>query len=138
MVAKDEAMKTGGVATGADHRRHERLRLDTTVKYKVINRQAVEQVAGPTNGLRVDGIAKNISLSGLAITTETQLGKGDYLKVELSLPGMGRPTRALAEVMWSRVEEGQKLAGIRFLILLNEADDSSIRRFMEGQQGRGE
>ena len=40
--------------------------------------------------------------------------------------------------MWSRVEDGQNLAGIRFLILLNEADDSSIRRFMEGQQGRGE
>ena len=138
MGESDEKMQTGGVATGADHRRHDRLRLDTTVKYKVINRQAVEQATAPANGLRVDGQAKNISLSGLAITTETKLGKGDYLKVELSLPGMGRPTRALAEVMWSRVEGGQNLAGIRFLILLNEADDSSIRRFIEGQSGRGE
>jgi hypothetical protein len=133
-MSSTEAMHTGGVATGAEHRRHERLRLDTKVKYKVINRQAVESAGVP--GLRPDGKAKNISLSGLAITTENKLTKGDYLKVELSLPGMGRPTRALAEVMWARVEDGENLAGIRFLILLNEADDASIRRFMDGQQGR--
>ena len=47
--------------------------------------------------------------------------------------------RALAEVMWSRVEEGQKMSGIRFLLFLNEVDDSSIRRFIENQTtGRGE
>lgn len=131
-----EGMKTGGVATGADHRRHQRLRLDTRVKYKVINRQAVEQ-AGAAPGLKVEGHAVNISISGLAITTEAPLKKGDYLKIELSLPGMGRPTRALAEAMWSRVEDGQNVCGIRFLILLNEADDSSIRRFIEEQTGRG-
>jgi len=39
-------------------------------------------------------------------------------------------------VMWARIEDGENLAGIRFLILLNEADDASIRRFMEGHQGR--
>jgi hypothetical protein len=135
-------MKTGGVFqekadSGSDHRRHERLRVDTRVKYRVINRQLAEEVVGP--GLRPDGQSVNISLSGLAITTETALSKGDFLKVELSLPGMPRPSRSLAEVMWARVEGGQHVAGIRFMIFLNEADDSSIRRFVESQrQGGGE
>lgn len=136
-MAENETMKTGGVADTADNRRHERLRLDTKVKYKVINRQSAEDVVGP-QGLKPDGQAMNISLSGLAITTEAPLKKGDYLKAELSLPGMNRPTRALAEVMWSRNENGQHLAGIRFLILLNEADDSSIRRFIENNNKGGD
>src|ERR1035437_1096424 len=119
-MSQNEAMQTGGVASGQDHRRHDRLRLDTKVKYKVINRQAAEEgVAGP--GLKPDGKSVNISLSGLAITTVSALKKGDYLKVELSLPGMTRATRALAEVMWARIEHGQNVSGIRFLILLNEA-----------------
>jgi len=118
---------------GSDLRRHDRLRLDTKVKYKVINRQSAEDVVGKP-GMRPDGQSLNISLSGLAIATETLLKLGDYLKVELSLPGMGRPTRALAEVVWVRDEAGVHTAGIRFLIVLNEADDSSIRRFVENLQ----
>jgi len=129
-MPEKEAMKTAGIAESRDNRRHERLRLDTRVKYKVINRQSAEDAAG-SPGLKPDGSSVNISLSGLAITTEKPLKKGDYLKVELSLPGMARVTRALAEVMWARVEGGKNVAGIRFLILLNEADDSSIRRFIE-------
>ena len=125
-----EKMQTGGVyaSTTSEHRRHDRLRVDTKIKYKVINRAAAEEVTSP--GMRVDGQAINISVSGLAIATETLLKKGDYLKVELSLPGMQRATRALAEVMWVEDKGGQYASGIRFLILLNEADDSSIKRFI--------
>jgi hypothetical protein len=114
----------------ADHRRHERFRVDTTVKYKVINRQAVEELV-ESRSFQDDGKSVNISLSGISLVTEVALRKGDYLKVELSLPGSGRATRALAEVMWARIENGGNLAGIRFLIVLNEADDNSIRRFVE-------
>jgi hypothetical protein len=133
----EEKMQTGGVYTGesSEHRRHDRLRVDTKIKYKVINRAAAEEVAGP--GVKVEGQTLNISLSGLAIATETLLKKGDYLKVELSLPGMQRPTRALAEVMWVEEKGGQCASGIRFLILLNEADDSSIKRFMSNQGEAG-
>jgi hypothetical protein len=94
-------------------------------------------VAGGPGG-KVEGQTINISLSGLAIATETLLKKGDYLKVELSLPGMQRPTRALAEVMWVEVKDGQNASGIRFLILLNEADDSSIKRFISNQADSGD
>ena len=133
-------MQTGGVFKGPsdkgqEHRRHERLRVDAKVKYRVINRQVAEEVMGP--GLRPDGQSVNISLSGLAITTEAPLNKGDFLKVELGLPGMQRPSRSLAEVMWARIEGGQNVAGIRFMIFLNEADDSSIRRFIESQRTGG-
>jgi hypothetical protein len=128
-IEAEELMKVARVADVRDNRRHNRLRLDTTVRYKVINRQSVAKV----RGLRPDGNSVNISVSGLAVLTETPLKSGDFLKVELSLPGMTRATRALAEVVWSRLDPDGNLAGIRFLILLNEADDSSIRRFMEFQ-----
>ena len=131
----DDVLKDAQVVAGsADNRRHDRLRLDAKVKYKVINRQMAEEVVGKPQ-MGPDATSVNISLSGLAITTETPLKKGDYLKVELSLPGMGRATRALAEVVWQREEDGSHLSGIRFLIILNEADDSSIRRFVESQGG---
>jgi hypothetical protein len=129
-------MKTAGIADVQENRRHERLSVDTKVKYKVINRQSAVDAAGPA-GLKPDGLSVNISLSGLAITTEAPLKQRDYLKVELSLPGMARATRALAEVMWVRFEDDRNVAGIRFLILLNEADDSSIRRFIEHQLKEG-
>lgn len=118
------------LSSGSDNRRHERFRVDTTVKYKVINRQAVEELVEP-KAFQDDGKSVNISLSGVSIATVVPLRKGDYLKVELALPGSGRPTRALAEVMWSRLENSLNMAGIRFLIVLNEADDNSIRRFVE-------
>jgi len=132
-----EKMSSGGVyANSSDHRRHDRLRVDAKLKYKVINRAAAEEVAGGPS-LKSEAKAMNISLSGLAISTETLLKKGDYLKVELSLPGMQRPTRALAEVMWVEEKDGQCASGIRFLILLNEADDSSIKRFISNQNEVG-
>jgi len=131
-----ENMQSAGVVQTSDHRRHERLPVEAKVKYKVINRQAAEEVVGP--GLRPDGQSINISASGLAISTAQALSKGDFIKVEISLPGMQRPSRSLAEVMWARIENGQNVAGIRFMIFLNEADDSSIRRFIENQQGGGE
>lgn len=123
-------MESAKISDANDNRRHERFRVDTTIKYKVINRQAVEELVEP-RAFQDDGKTVNISVSGISIATEVALRKGDYLKVELSLPGSGRATRALAEVMWSRLEDGLKMAGIRFLIVLNEADDNSIRRFVE-------
>lgn len=132
-----EKMQTGGVYVSNNNRRHERLSVDTKIKYKVINRAAAEEVTGGGGG-KVEGKTINISMSGLAIATETLLKKGDYLKVELSLPGMQRPTRALAEVMWVEEKDGQHASGIRFLILLNEADDSSIKRFIVNQGELGE
>jgi hypothetical protein len=131
-----ETMQSAGLfQSGEDHRRHERLPVEATVKYRIINRQTAEEVVGP--GLKPDGQSVNISLSGLSISTLTPLTKGDFLKVEIGLPGMARPSRSLAEVMWSRLEGGQNLAGIRFMIFLNEADDSSIRRFIEQQKKGG-
>lgn len=131
-----EMQSAGVVQDGNDSRRHERLPVEAKVKYKVINRQAAEEVVGP--GLRPDGQSVNISMSGLAIATAVPLSKGDFIKIEISLPGMTRPSRSLAEVMWARVENGQNVSGIRFMIFLNEADDSSIRRFIENQKQGGE
>jgi hypothetical protein len=127
-------MEDAKMTVSSDLRRHERYGVDTAVKYKVINRQAVEELVEP-KAFQDDGKSVNISLSGISLATEVPLRKGDYLKVELNLPGSQRATRALAEVMWNRPENGLNVAGIRFLIVLNEADDNSIRRFVESLKG---
>lgn len=123
-------MEDAKISVSADQRRHDRFRVDAQIKYKVINRQAVEELVEP-RPFQDDGKSVNISVSGLAITTATLLRKGDYLKMEVTLPGMPRPTRALAEVMWVEPKGEAHLSGIRFLIILNEADDNSIRRFVD-------
>ena len=127
-------MEDAKISVESDQRRHERFNVDTVVKYKVINRQAVEELVEPRS-FQDDGKSVNVSVSGISLATEVALRKGDYLKVELSLPGAARATRALAEVMWARVENGQNMSGIRFLIVLNEADDNSVRRFIENLKG---
>ena len=124
-------MEDAKISVSSVQRRHERFKMDTSVKYKVINRQLVEEVVEP-RAFKDDGKSVNISLSGLAIYTSVALKKGDYLKMEVTLPGTPRPTRALAEVMWvEKKSDTEHFSGIRFLIILNEADDNSIRRFVD-------
>ncbi len=126
----DDMNDASMVTTDANQRKHERLRLDTKVRYRVINRQVVEALVDP-KAIQDDGQTVNISASGIALYTAANLNKGDFLKLELSLPGMTRPTRALAEVMWAEPKAGQCFSGIRFVMILNEADDGSVRRFIE-------
>ncbi|HTB23490.1 MAG TPA: PilZ domain-containing protein [bacterium] len=133
---ESKPMRAAGVlADGRDSRRDERLRVDAKVKYKVIRR---DSAAGkvPGTDFQPDGRSVNISLSGLAIVTASALKKGDYLKVEMGLPGRPGSVRALAEVMWAKIENGQHISGIRFLILLNQDDETAIRRFVEAHPDR--
>jgi hypothetical protein len=127
----------GVLADLRDSRRDERLRVDATVKYKVIRRDTAAG-KGPGPDFQPDGRSVNISLSGLAIVTKGALKKGDYLKVEMGLPGRPGSVRALAEVMWARLEEGRHVSGIRFLILLNQDDEAAIRRFVEAHPDRSQ
>ena len=61
-------MENAKISVSSDLRRHERFRVDTTVKYKVINRQAVEELVEPKAFLD-DGKSVNISLSGISLAT---------------------------------------------------------------------
>jgi len=124
-------MQSGSLSadSAGNQRRHDRFELATKIKYKVINRQVVEELVDRKTFLD-DGKSVNISMSGVALHTEVPLRKGDFLKVEMTLPGMHRATRALAEVMWAEPREGRNAAGIRFLIILNEADDNSVKNFL--------
>lgn len=128
------SMKPAAVSVpGRDNRKHDRLTLDTEVKYKVVQRRRSEGARGDS-GFRPDGRGINISLRGLAIDTGEPLKKGDYVKLELCLPGRPGPIRALAEVMWTVSVLGRYSSGIRFLILLDKANDSAIRWFIEQQR----
>ncbi len=121
---------------GADKRRHKRVEVEVPVKYKVINRKVVKELVDAKQ-LFDDGKSINISMSGISLTTRLALNKGDYLKMEMSLPRSQRLTRALAEVMWVTQDPGAEghRAGIRFLIILNEADEHSIKRFVQTHGG---
>ena len=110
-------------------RRHDRFKVETQVSYKVINRQLVQEITPDT--FNDDGETVNISTSGIALSTDVELSKGDYLKLEMRLPTLERTTRALAEVMWTRTAGQRWESGIRFLIILNEADEHSIHQFIE-------
>jgi hypothetical protein len=133
---KPEPKKGADAVEGdREHRRYERLRLDTRVKYKVIKKPGAH-AKGLAADFQPDGRSINISLCGLAIATDAAVQKGDYLKVELSLPGKPQIIRALTEVVWTSMDGGRNLSGIRFLILLNQADDASIRRFIEEHPDR--
>ena len=124
-----KASFTSGEKDG-NARRDDRFKVETQVQYRVINRQVVEELGG-SGGFRDDGESVNISRSGIALATETLLNKGDYIKLEMKLPTSDRTTRALAEVMWSRKEQDKNVSGIRFMIILNEADGHSVSEFID-------
>ncbi len=117
-----------------DMRRHERLPLRAQVRYKIVQRRRIPE-GGRPEGYRPDGQCVNISLRGLALETAQPLARGEYLKLEMRLPGRDQPIQALAEVVWTEPRGAGHAAGIRFLILLNQADDAMIRRFIEGADG---
>ena len=115
-----------------NQRRHDRFKVETQVSYKVINRQVVKELS--SGSFFDDGESVNISTSGIALNTDLELSKGDYLKLEMRLPTLERTTRALAEVMWIKPVGNRWESGIRFLIILNEADEHSIHQFIEQVQ----
>jgi c-di-GMP-binding flagellar brake protein YcgR len=123
---------------GSEKRRHQRVSLEVAVKYKVINRKLLREIVDQRPFLD-DGKTINISLSGVSLITSVALTKGDFLKLEMGLPDSEKVTRALAEVMWSGPDaaSGRFSAGIRFLIILNEADEHSVKRFIMAHGGRG-
>jgi c-di-GMP-binding flagellar brake protein YcgR len=121
----------------SEKRRHLRIDLSVAVKYKVINRKLMREIVDQRPFLD-DGKTVNISLSGVSLTTGVALTKGDFLKLELGLPDSDKVTRALAEVMWSGPDaSGTFLSGIRFLIILNEADEHSIKKFVAAHGRKG-
>ena len=130
-----ESHKAQLVEDDSNKRKHDRIKVETQIQYRVINRQVMQEIG---DGFRDDGSTVNISKNGIAMATETKLRKGDYLKIEMQLPASGRSTRALAEVMWAKSEGDKYFSGIRFLIILNEADDHSVAQFISRIQDTGE
>jgi len=113
-----------------DKRRHERAEVAMPVRYKILNRKLALELLEPGSA-ELDASAVNLSLGGLCLTTPSPLSKGDYVKLELALPGSSQPTRAMAEVVWVSVEGKEYKSGIRFLIVLKEADEDGIKKYLK-------
>jgi hypothetical protein len=121
---------------GKDKRRHRRLALELPVRYKVLNRKLALELFEPGPPER-DARSLNLSQGGLCLATSSALGKGDYLKLEVSLKGGLPPVRAMAEVVWSSSPaQGACRAGIRFLILLSDPDRLELEGFLKSVKGR--
>lgn len=114
----------------SEKRRHERVDMaEVPVRYKILNRKLALELLEPGTAEQ-DGSAVNLSMGGLCLATPSPLSKGDYLKIEITLPGSTQPTRAMAEVVWASTEGKAYKAGIRFLIVLKEADEDGIKSYL--------
>lgn len=124
-------MENAKILLSSDKRKHERFPLETIVRYQVINRQVAEGMV-KARTFHDDGQVVNISAGGVALVTDLNLQPGDYLKVEVTLPGLTHATRALAQVIWVESQgASQHKSGLSFLMLLNEPEGNSVAKFLE-------
>jgi hypothetical protein len=117
-------MENSKTASAADKRQHERVLLEGPVRYRVIGTLKPHEV-------KSDGEIVNISNGGVALVTDFVLEQGATLKVEITLPGLVRPTRALARVVWVETLGPRCKSGLSFLMLLNEPEENSVSKFLE-------
>jgi hypothetical protein len=80
-------------------------------------------------------LTENISTGGLKLTAPLHLADGNKLALELKLPGLDLPVRALAVVQWATGSDmpGHCTVGIRFLAVRKE-DALAIEGFVIKRQ----
>lgn len=74
-----------------ERRKYVRLKATVAVKYTVIGKPGEVKV-----------FSKNIGAGGLCITTEEQLTVDTPLQLELKIPDLKNPIRALGRVVWQK------------------------------------
>lgn len=115
-----------------DKRKHPRIQVMMSVKYKVINETDEAATLLEQRKALTLGSSRNFSAEGLFLESEKPLQKGDILKIEVTLPREPKPVRAFSEVVWVSdygVAEGKHGSGIYFMALRDE-DADKIGRFV--------
>lgn len=94
--------------------------------------QAADRVRSP-----MTGVTENISKGGLSLTSDEPLAEGQKVIVDMTLPNITRPMRALAEVVRSDSKHGKVMdrtiksynSGLKILAI-NKDDMRRIENYM--------
>lgn len=81
-------------------------------------------------------VTENVSVGGMKLVATKPFAAGKSLAVELMLPGMPLPIKAVALVAWAdsvKNPEGKYTAGLRF-IGINKEDVAKVEKFIESQK----
>ncbi len=78
-----------------ERRKYVRLEASVEVQYTVIGKPGTIEV-----------FSKNISAGGLCITTKEEIISDTPLQIQIKIPDLKDPIRALARVVWQKKREG--------------------------------
>lgn len=76
----------------AEHRKHERQRVDLPIAFDGVGRP------------RTEALCRDLSLGGMFIETTTAVPFGEPIRLYVSLPGMPSESRIAAVVRWTKPE----------------------------------
>ena len=116
-------------------RRHDRYDTDVKVHFYVpyelktkINFQFKKPQPDESLNKRFPGISKNISAGGICFVSSQKLENGDYILIDIYLPGIVKPIPMEGEVRWSKVnEEGlQFYSGVQLTKVYDKPVEQSI------------
>lgn len=107
---------------GSERRKHPRFEAEvsiyfhvnydvkTRLKYRVVNAEKGRPScpAGRPVSPKYRGVTRNVSAEGLCFVSRQELKKGDYLLLEVYLPGAVEPAVMEGEVCWSQPLKGAK------------------------------
>lgn len=123
-------------------RRHDRYDTDVKVHFYVpydlktkINFQFKQTQQDASLNRRFSGITKNISAGGICFVSELRLQPGDYILIDIYLPGIEKPISMEGEVRWCKVnEEGlQFYTGVQLTKVYDKPVEDSIYYDQEHQ-----
>lgn len=96
--------------------------LKTKVKFKVLDKKK------ETPSRKYSGLSRNVSAEGLCFACRRKLRKGDFLDLEIYLPGAAVPVRMKGEVRWSQCvsDEQTKEKVYQTGVLLRTVEDKPV------------
>jgi prolyl oligopeptidase PreP (S9A serine peptidase family) len=139
-----------------EQRKHERIVAIMQIRYYIVDAKYaaslktesaykdthVEQLQNiPMARTPLTGVTENISAGGLLLVTEEPLSMGTSVVVDITVPNLPSPLRALAEVVRSDSSEGQVVdrtlksyrSGLK-IIAINKDDMKRIENYIVEQK----
>lgn len=116
-------------------RRHDRYDTEVKVHFYVpyemktkINFQFKEPQPDESLNRKFSGLTRNISAGGLCFVSDLRLETGDYLLIDIYLPGIEKPIAMEGEIRWCKVnEEGlQFYTGVQLTKVCDNPVENSI------------
>jgi c-di-GMP-binding flagellar brake protein YcgR len=130
-----------------ERRQYERITAQFTVAFHLVETGDAERMSRPGGEYKditvahagtkmvkdvMTVVTENISLGGLKLVTPKPIKEGSTLGLELQLPGLPLPIKALAVVVRSEIAPnatGKHTAGVRF-IAINKDDVAKVERYI--------